>query len=116
MSLKTYEIAGAARSAANGEHILGAQDTGSHACYLLYGVMRPGEAERRICPGAGHEELVLAARGSFLVSGCFSGELQEGSAFHISGADICYLENRGTDEAVYCIAGGHSSAGHHESG
>ena len=26
----------------SGEYILGVEDTGSHACYLIYGTMKPG--------------------------------------------------------------------------
>ena len=61
----------------SGEYILGLEDTGSHACYLIYGTMKPGEKGRLLKPGGGHEELILAARGNFLVSGHIEGELKE---------------------------------------
>jgi len=30
----------------SGEYVLGSRDTGSHACYLIYGVLKPGEKGR----------------------------------------------------------------------
>ena len=42
---------------AGGEHVLGLKDLGTHACYLIYGELAPGEAGRKVCPGAGHEEI-----------------------------------------------------------
>lgn len=113
MNLKTFELQAKASAADGGEQILGSRDTGSHACYLVYGVMKPRETGRRIIPGAGHEELVLAVKGSFMVSGCLAGELPEGSAFHLVGDKTCCLENRTAEEAIYVLAGGHSENGHH---
>ena len=95
-----------------GEYVFGAADTGSHACYMIYGTMKPGEKGREIRPGKGHEEMVLAALGSFSVSGDVAGVLEEGSAFHLAGEQTCHLENRGENDAVYIIAGGHSDRGH----
>ncbi len=97
----------------NGEYVFGAEDTGSHACYMIYGMLRPGEAGREIKPGKGHEEMLLAARGSFRLTGHCDGILEEGSAIHLSGEQTCYLENAGNAEAVYIISGGHSENGHH---
>lgn len=113
MSLKTFELKAKAATAAGGEQILGSADTGSHACYMIYGVMKPGEAGRRVRPGAGHEEMIVAVVGSLEVSGDHTGILPEGSAFHLVGDETCYLENRGDGEAVYILAGGHSDGGHH---
>ena len=102
------------RAAQNhGEYVFGSADTGSHACYLIYGILKPGEKGRQVKPGRGHEEMILAARGRFVVSGDIEGTLEEGSAFHLSGEQACALENRGETEALYVIAGGHSSHGHH---
>ena len=66
MSLVTFDIRGQAESADDGEFVLGARQTGSHACYMIYGTLRPGEKGRLIKPGEGHEEIVLSARGSIL--------------------------------------------------
>lgn len=97
----------------NGEYVFGSEDTGSHACYMIYGTLGPGEKDRQIKPGKGHEEILLAARGSFRVTGHFDGALEEGVAIHLAGEQTCYLENQGDTEAVYIISGGHSEHGHH---
>lgn len=97
----------------NGEYVFGSADTGSHACYMIYGMLAPGEKGREIKPGKGHEEILLAAQGSLYVTGHFDGILEEGSVIHISGEQLCYLENKGSSEAVYVVAGGHAEHGHH---
>jgi hypothetical protein len=97
----------------SGEYILGVEDTGSHACYLIYGTMKPGEKGRLLKPGGGHEELILAARGNFLVSGHIQGELKEGQAIYLKGEETCWLENETVEEAFYVVSGGHSEGGHH---
>jgi hypothetical protein len=98
----------------NNEYVFGTADTGSHACYMIYGTLKPGEKGRGIKPGFGHEEMLLAVRGSFSVTGDFEGIIEEGSAIHLSGEQSCHLENKGSSEAVYVIAGGHSEHGHHQ--
>ena len=95
------------------EYVLGADDTGSHACYMIYGILEPNEKGRQLKPGAGHEEIILAMKGNIKISGYRSGILKEGLAFHIAGDNTCYLENNGDSEAVYIIAGGHAEKGHH---
>ncbi len=111
--MKIFEIKNSAKKSDNGEFILGFENTGSHACYMIYGILKPGENNRLISPGKGHEEMVLAVKGNFEITGCYSGALKEGSAFHISGASECFLENKGSTDAIYIIAGGHSESGHH---
>jgi hypothetical protein len=95
-----------------GEYVFGAADTGSHACYMIYGVLKPGEKQRMIQPGKGHEEIVSAVKGRLSVTGQHSGTLEEGHAFHIQGEQACFLENMGDSDAVYIVAGGHSGQGH----
>ena len=95
------------------EYVLGSQDTGSHACYMIYGILRPKEKGRMIKPGEGHEEIVLAMKGNLKVTGCFTDLLQEGAAFHITGEEECFLENTEDNDAIYVVAGGHSESGHH---
>jgi hypothetical protein len=111
--MKTFELNNKATDSEKGEYIFGFQETGSHACYMIYGILRPKEKGRLVNPGKGHEEIVLAIKGDFEVTGCFLGILKEGSAFYIKGEDKCFLENPGDSEAVYIIAGGHSEKGHH---
>ena len=96
----------------DGEYVFGAADTGSHACYMIYGVLKPGEKERMIRPGKGHEEIIVSVRGQLSVTGHCSGALMEGDAFHLADEQTCFLENRGDSEAVYIVAGGHSGHGH----
>ena len=96
----------------DGEYVFGAADTGSHACYMIYGVLKPGEKERMIRPGKGHEEILAAVKGSLTVTGQYSGGLEEGHALHIEGEQTCFLENMGDSEAVYIVSGGHSGHGH----
>jgi len=95
-----------------GEYVFGSEDTGSHACYLIYGTLTPGEKGRVVKPGKGHEEMVLAARGKLRITGDFGGILEEGSAIHLAGEQTCFLENPGTSAALYVIAGGHAAEGH----
>ncbi len=109
--MKTFETRKRALEE-GGEYVLGVKDTGSHACYMIYGVLGPGEKGRLIKPGAGHEELVLAGKGDLVVTGAMTGTLREGTSFHITGDDECFLENPSGGEAVYIVAGGHSEGGH----
>ena len=109
--MKKTDLRGKAKKS-DGEYVFGAEDTGSHACYMIYGVLKPGEKERMIRPGRGHEEILVAAKGSLKVTGQYSGTLEEGHAFHIEGDQTCLLENTGDSEAVYIVAGGHSDRGH----
>lgn len=97
----------------NGEYVFGAEDTGSHACYLIYGVLKPGEKGRVARPGKGHEEMLLAVHGTIELSGHMTGRLAAGEAIHLSGEQTCHLVNRGSADAVYVLAGGHSDSGHH---
>jgi hypothetical protein len=56
-----------------GEFVLGYKDTGTHACYMIYGRLEPGEEGRLIRPGSGHEEIVMAVKGDLEVSGASVG-------------------------------------------
>jgi hypothetical protein len=109
--MKVFDVR--ARLGDSGETILGVEDTGSHACYLIYGVMKPGEKGRMLKPGRGHEELILAAKGDFLVSGHMRGELKQGHAIHLKGEATCWLENATGEEGLYVVSGGHSGSPHH---
>lgn len=109
--MKTYDMAG--KVAGAGEHILGFDATGSHACYLIYGVLRPGEAGRELRPGAGHEEMVLVVQGALTLQGAREGILRQGHAVHLVGDERCLAANAGAGDAVYVVAGGHSGGGHH---
>ena len=111
--MKSFELKNKALNSENSEYIFGFEDTGSHACYMIYGILKSKEKGRLIKPGKGHEEIVLAMKGDLEVTGYYSGTLKESSVFHIEGEHECFLENPGELEAVYIVAGGHSESGHH---
>ena len=88
------------------EFVFGAEHTGSHACYMIYGVLEPGEKDRMIKPGRGHEEIVLAASGELAVSGALSCRLRQGEAFHVVEEQTAYLENPGKPKLPTSLQGG----------
>lgn len=109
--MRVYEVA--ARIAGSGEYVLGHDATGSHACYLIYGVLRAGETGRELRPGAGHEEMVLCVSGAMRLSGGYNGLLRQGQAIHLKGEETCLAENPSDQDVRYVIAGGHSEGGQH---
>jgi uncharacterized cupin superfamily protein len=111
--MRIFDLKDKAQISENGEYILGFNETGSHACYMIYGILKPGEKGRLIKPGKHHEEIVLVVKGDIEVTGQHSGILKEGKAFHIKGEHECFLENKGISDAIYVVAGGHSEGGHH---
>jgi len=111
--MRIFDLKNKAIHSEGGEFLLGFRETGSHACYMIYGVLNPGEGGRRVKPGPGHEEIVLAMKGDLEVRGHCSGSLKEGTAFHIKGEQECFLENRGPSDAIYIITGGHSEVNRH---
>jgi len=109
--MKIYDVAG--NAGASGEHVLGYDETGSHACYLVYGVLKAGEKGRVLKPGHGHEEIILVVKGEVTLTGQCMGTVKQGQAIHLKGDESCVAENRSDSEAVYVIAGGHSGDDHH---
>ena len=110
--MKSYDVFG--KIGESGEYILGSRETWSHACYLIYGVLKPGEKGRELKPGKGHEEIVLAIVGDLQLSGHYTGMLTQGQAIHLQGEQSCHAENPGTLNVVYVVSGGHSETrGHH---
>ena len=108
--MKTYQVF--EEEGDLGEYILGLRQTGSHACYLIYGVLKPGEPKRELKPGHGHEEIVLAVTGDLRCVGAFSGILKQGQALHLRGEESVFVQNEGIARAVYVVSGGHSDHGH----
>ncbi len=95
-----------------GEFIAGSEATGTHACYLIYGVLEPGE-ERVISPGPGHEEIYCIIKGEVEVN-------NENEEFFLSKGQCIYLvgRERVTFKApektvIYVVSGGHSEGGKH---
>jgi len=113
LRMRIFEVKKSATNSKRGEFLVGFQETGSHACYMIYGVLKPKEKPRSVKPGPGHEEIILAMEGDLEVAGFYSGELREGCALHLEGSQECFLENQGESDAVYVIAGGHSEANRH---
>ena len=111
--MRIFELKGKALNSEKGECLLGFRETGSHSCYMVYGVLKPKEKLRSVKPGPGHEEIVLAMKGDLKVTGHPTGDLKEGSAFLIKGDQECFLENNGESQAIYIIAGGHPDSGSH---
>jgi hypothetical protein len=108
--MNIYDVFG--KVGESGEYVLGARDTGSHASYLVYGVLKPGEKGRTLSPGKGHEEIVLAITGDLQLSGHYTGILKQGQAIHLQGEQSCYADNPGAVSVRYVISGGHSEPGH----
>jgi len=111
--MRIFEVKNKAIHSDRGEFLLGYRETGSHTCYMIYGVLKSEEKARLVKPGPGHGEIVLAMEGDLEITGHYTGSLKEGSAFYIEGEEECFLENPAESDAVYIIAGGHSEAGRH---
>lgn len=111
--LKPYDLPARALRE-GGETCLGLQDLDTHACYLLYGVLNPGDEPRVLRPGAGHEEIVLVISGAMrIVQGDESLTLQPGQAVHLRGEETWHAEAAGPLETRYVAAGGHSAGEEH---
>jgi hypothetical protein len=108
--MKVFEVA--SKVSGSGEYILGHDATGSHACYLIYGMLRAGEKGRELRPGRGHEEMIIVVQGDLTLTGAVTVTLKQGQAIHLTGEEVCVAENRTGSEAVYVISGGHSASGH----
>jgi len=110
MAMSIFDVS--SKAPLSGEYILGAEQTGSHACYLIYGVLKAGERGRELKPGRGHEEIVLAVRGDLSLHGNYTGVLKQGQALHLRDDETCLLDNPGDGDAIYVVAGGHAEGGH----
>lgn len=97
-----------------GETVLGLAELGTHACYLIFGFLEPGQGGRVLKPGEGHEEIICVVAGEVMLSGS-GGEqrLKAGEAVYLAGEETYYLANPGSERAVYLAAGGHSPGAHH---
>jgi len=95
-----------------GEYVFGSEDTGSHAYYMIYGILIGGEKNRAIKPGKGHEEIFISLNGNIKVTGYYNGTLERGEVIHLEGEQTCFIENLSNSENVYIVSGGHSGHGH----
>jgi hypothetical protein len=91
-----------------GEYVLGTKDLHSRACYLIYGVLEPGEGDRMVRPGSGHEEILCAVDGPLLLSSPAGPvTLKKGNAVHLTQNDSFFIANPSQENAVrYVLAGG----------
>ncbi|MBA4373445.1 MAG: hypothetical protein C0402_11370 [Thermodesulfovibrio sp.] len=106
-TMKVYDLAELARE--KGECILGTEELQTHACYMGFGILTPGEKNREIKPGSGHEEICCVVSGTVtLGSGENSFFVGPGQAFYLKGEQAWLMSNEGPGEAVYVLAGGHS--------
>ena len=64
--MKSFAV-GDLAAAEGGEYVLGAKDLSTHACYLIYGTLKAGEAGRQVKPGHGHEEILCAVLGNLMI-------------------------------------------------
>ena len=110
--LKTYPVRELSIKE-GGEYVLGLKNLNTHACYLIYGELGPGEKDRKVCPGRGHEEILLAINGDLELSGkTISGTLPAGEAMHLREEETCFIANTGKSRVIYVLAGGHSGVEH----
>lgn len=93
----------------SGEYIIGVENTGSHACYMIYGILKSKDKPRLIKPGKGHEEIILILKGRVKINDKI---LETGDSFHIVEEEFCFIENIGDSEVIYIISGGHSEKEH----
>lgn len=93
-----------------GEYVLGTKDLHSKACYMLYGILKPREADRLIKPGHGREEILCVVEGTVTMH-TSKGDvaLNQGCAVHIKGDDSFLISNPSETSVIYIIAGGNSS-------
>lgn len=109
---KVFDLAGRVMRE-GGETVLGLKDLNTHACYMIYGVLTPGDGPRILKPGAGHEEIILAVSGSIKVLGGGQEKiLQPGQAIYMKGEETFEAFAAGPGEARYVAAGGHGEGGH----
>lgn len=93
-----------------GEYVLGAKDLHTQSCYLIYGLLAPGDSDRLIRPGAGHEEILCAVTGSLLMRTRHGDILLErGHAVHVKEDESFLISNLGDAAIVYVISGGKST-------
>ncbi len=108
--MKFFDLAKMA-AAQGGEYVLAAKDLHTQACYLIYGFLRSGEADRLIRPGEGYEEILCAITGALVMKlGRNEVILEQGHAAHLSSADSFYISNPNENTVLYVIAGGRSES------
>ncbi|GEM_PF-231109 len=105
--MKIFRLPQLAEANEDGTYVLGLEDLKSGAVYMTYSRLRPGDPPRRLAPQDGSEEIIFIIKGGLIVkSGRTAVPVGPGEAFHIKGTDDTSLENSGSEDAVYIVAGG----------
>lgn len=92
-----------------GEYVLGLKNLHTQSCYLVYGILQPGEGERLVRPGDGYEEILCAVGGSLtLHTDQEDIELSRSQAVLVKQGDSFYISNPSDKAVVYILAGGRS--------
>jgi uncharacterized cupin superfamily protein len=106
--MRSFDLAGLA-STFGGEYVLGTKDLNTDACYMIYGLLKGGEAERLIRPGKGREEILCALDGPLLMhTGGGETILEQGNAIHVKAEDSFLISNPSNRPVVYIVAGGNT--------
>lgn len=96
-----------------GEYLIGFDQTGTHACYFLYGILKPGE-QREMSPGKGHVEIICLLEGEAEVTKDGEKEkLIKGEGFLLEGEEKLEMKNASNKPLIYVVSGGHSDLSHH---
>ncbi len=111
--MKIFEIDRLANEQ-GGEYVLGMKDLHTHACYMVYGVLGPNEADRLVKPGSGHEEILVPVTGPVHVTSERDDfVLEKGNAVHIKEDQSFFISNKTDQQVIYVLAGGHAGGHHH---
>jgi hypothetical protein len=109
--VKFFDLRGLA-SSQGGEYVLGAKDLHSDTCYLVYGILRAGEAKRLVRAGVGHEEILCAVDGSLALESVRGTDLLPlGHAVHVGESDSFFISNTSDRPVVYVLAGARIQTG-----
>ncbi|MGD9817350.1 MAG: hypothetical protein AB7V04_01485 [Desulfomonilaceae bacterium] len=111
--MKAFEIDKLAREQ-GGEYVLGMKDLHTHACYMVYGVLKPGETDRLVKPGEGHEEILVPVTGPVQVTAEKGNYvIEQGNAVHVKEDESFFISNKTDQPIIYVLAGGHCREHHH---
>jgi uncharacterized cupin superfamily protein len=107
-----FDLATLARSE-GGEYVLGMKDLHTRTCYMIYGILEPGERDRLVRPGEGHEEILCAVDGPLTIhSEKGNIELQKGHAVHVKENVSFHISNPSERAVVYIMAGAPTGRSH----
>lgn len=110
--MKVYNLAKMCQNE-GGEYVLGAKDLNTHACYMIFGVLAPGQSDRLVKPGSGHEEILIAIDGDIVLNLEKGAQvLAKNEAVHIMEDGEFHISNPGPEPIRYVMAGGHSRPHH----